>query len=212
MLEFAGQKTSSSRSTQRRSVGYHSPSARSKYSNPGVVSTAVQIGHTSGYPCLQAIMSVLVKRKTKTTWFGKAVTVFKHEHKCKALMTCLQVRSLPEGRGTSWTFLAFLQRRLGLPFKGSLKCHQETRVLGLHRTQRWILSTWLLAAEAPVARRGSPLPLCGRYSCFLVGTRVRPRTAFFALLCMLHARLSRDGKTATRVLQEGRGNTYPSTV
>lgn len=35
--------------------------------------------------------------------------------------------------------------------------------LGLCRSQRWLLTTWLLAAEAPVARRGIPLPLRGRY-------------------------------------------------
>lgn len=137
------------------------------------------------------------------------MTVFKHKHRCRAPMLCLQVRSLPDGRGTSWTFLAFLQRCLRLPSKGSLRCHQETRVLGVHRTQRWILSTWLLAAEAPVARRGSPLPLCGRYSCFLVDIRVRPRTAFFTSLCMSHARFSRDGKTAARVLQRRKGRHIP---
>lgn len=137
------------------------------------------------------------------------MTVFKHKHRCKAHVMCLRVRSLPRGRGTSRTFLAFLWRRLRLPFMGSLKCHQETRVLGLHRTQRWILSTWLLAAEAPVTRRGIPLPLCGRYSCFLVGTRVSPRTAFFTLLHMSHTRLSRDGKTAACVLRRRKGRHIP---
>lgn len=42
--------------------------------------------------------------------------------------------------------------------KGSFKCV----ALGLCRSKRY-RSTWLLAAEAPVTRWGSPLPLRGRY-------------------------------------------------
>lgn len=39
----------------------------------------------------------LNKGKTKTTWFGEAVTVFKPEQQCRALMTGLLIRSREPG-------------------------------------------------------------------------------------------------------------------
>lgn len=42
-------------------------------------------------------MKDLFKKKTKTTWFGEAVTVFKSERQCKALATGLLIRSREPG-------------------------------------------------------------------------------------------------------------------
>lgn len=57
----------------------------------------------------------LSKRKTKTTWFGEAVTVFKPEHWCEAPMTGLLIRSRGPGYlqdilgfSTGWLEIAIL--------------------------------------------------------------------------------------------------------
>lgn len=147
----------------------------------------------------------LILRKTKTTWFEEAVTVFKHKRVCKAHPMCLQIRS--RERGTFWTFLASLRSHLRLPSESSSEYNQEIGVLGLHRTQRWILSTWLLAAGAPVARRGFRCLCVVATAEFLPELRIVNRllSSCFSACC---TRARRETERPPRAFRKERGATH----